>query len=401
MNLPNQLTMARLVLCGFFVLSMSIPWPYAATTAFLIFSLASITDWLDGMIARRYNLITDLGKLLDPLADKILISTAFISLIELKLAPMWMVVAIIAREFLITGLRIIAANKHLILAAERAGKHKTVSQIITVLTSLGYLTLGEFGLHDSQVAVALKAALPPLIWITLVITVVSGGLYFYKNRFLFDRIEESVGSNSTPSSPDATTSAASGTIQAADQPSPFYPAFKEWGVIVEALGRGGQIVILRKGGIAEGRQGFQIKHRRFWLFPTQYHQQLDKTKPGANAYTAACKPNPHSIVLRYFAEITDVRYVDSLEKLAAIDSFHLWKKEVVEERYNYGAETGLHVIVVRVRRLFHPYTLKPNPAYDGCKSWVEVPANFEAEPSSPVLKDEDFNSQREQLLSHL
>ncbi len=191
MNLPNQLTLARLVLCGFFVLSMSIAWSFASTGALVIFSLASLTDWLDGSIARRYNLITDLGKLLDPLADKILISAAFISLIERGLAPMWMVVVIIAREFLITGLRIVAANKHLILAAEKAGKHKTITQIVAILVSLSYLTLTEFGLGQTFVAQILHSAITPLFWVALFITVVSGGLYFYKNRFLFERLEES------------------------------------------------------------------------------------------------------------------------------------------------------------------------------------------------------------------
>lgn len=191
MNIPNQLTIARLGLCGFFVISMSFTWPFAATTALVIFSVASLTDWLDGMLARRWNLITDLGKLLDPLADKILISAAFISLIERGLAPMWMVVVIIAREFLITGLRIVAANKHLILAAERAGKHKTITQIVCILTSLSYLSLSEFDLGQSFVASLLRSAITPLFWVALFITILSGGLYFYKNRFLFDRIQES------------------------------------------------------------------------------------------------------------------------------------------------------------------------------------------------------------------
>lgn len=191
MNLPNQLTIARLGLCGLFVLSMSIPWAFAATAALVIFSLASLTDMLDGMIARRYNLITDLGKLLDPLADKILISAAFISLIERGLAPMWMVVVIISREFLITGLRIVAANKHLILAAEKAGKHKTITQIVAILVCLSYLTLSEFDLGQTFVAGLLRSAIAPLFWVALFITILSGGLYFYKNRFLFDRLEES------------------------------------------------------------------------------------------------------------------------------------------------------------------------------------------------------------------
>ncbi len=149
-NLPNQLTVLRLGMCGLLLISLSFSWPYAATTAFFIFTLASLTDWLDGAIARAYNLVTDLGKLLDPLADKILIIGALVALVERHVAPMWMVVLIIAREFLITGLRIIAAHKQKILAAERIGKHKTISQIVAILVSLAYLSLGEFGLQNTH-----------------------------------------------------------------------------------------------------------------------------------------------------------------------------------------------------------------------------------------------------------
>src|ERR1700722_7175072 len=107
LNLPNQLTVLRLGLCGLLLISMSFDWPYAATTAFFIFTLASLTDWLDGAIARARNLVTDLGKLLDPLADKVLILGTLVALVERGVAPMWMVVVIMAREFLITGLRTI------------------------------------------------------------------------------------------------------------------------------------------------------------------------------------------------------------------------------------------------------------------------------------------------------
>src|SRR5260221_8938663 len=105
LNLPNQLTVLRLGMCGLLIISMSFDWPYAATTALLIFTAASLTDWLDGAIARARNLVTDLGKLLDPLADKILIIGSLAALLERHIAPMWMVDLIIARAFLITGLR--------------------------------------------------------------------------------------------------------------------------------------------------------------------------------------------------------------------------------------------------------------------------------------------------------
>jgi len=151
LNLPNQLTVLRLGMCALLLVSMSITWPYAATTAFFIFTLASITDWLDGSIARAHNLVTDLGKLLDPLADKVLVIGTLIALAveQHHSAPMWMVVVIMTREFLISGLRQLAAAKQQILAAERIGKHKTISQIVAILVSLACLSLGEFGLQDS------------------------------------------------------------------------------------------------------------------------------------------------------------------------------------------------------------------------------------------------------------
>src|SRR6202142_4276161 len=98
LNLPNQLTVLRLGMCGLLIISMAFDWPYAATTAFLIFILASLTDWLDGAIARARNLVTDLGKLLDPLADKVLIIGTLVSLVDRQIAPLWMVVVIMGWE---------------------------------------------------------------------------------------------------------------------------------------------------------------------------------------------------------------------------------------------------------------------------------------------------------------
>ena len=183
LNLPNQLTVVRLGMCGLLIVSMSIPWPYAATVAFFIFALAGLTDWLDGYLARSRNLVTDLGKLLDPLADKVLVIGTLIALAveSHHTAPMWMVVVIAAREFLISGLRQIAAAKQKILAAERIGKHKTISQIVAILVSLGWLSLIEFGLQDAWPARLLHTLQLPLYWFALLITIVSGAVYFARN----------------------------------------------------------------------------------------------------------------------------------------------------------------------------------------------------------------------------
>jgi CDP-diacylglycerol--glycerol-3-phosphate 3-phosphatidyltransferase len=184
MNFPNQLTVGRLGLCALFVAAFSLEIPYAMTAALVIFVLASLTDWLDGHLARKWNEVTDLGKLLDPLADKVLISAALIGLLRFHVVPMWMVVAIITREFLITGLRTLAASKGYIMEAEKLGKHKTISQIVVILTSLILVSLRELRVGETPLEAALELALPFFFWITLVITVGSGAMYFYKNRAL-------------------------------------------------------------------------------------------------------------------------------------------------------------------------------------------------------------------------
>lgn len=425
MNLPNQLSLARLVLCAGLVAVMSISWAYSATAAFLLFALASFTDWLDGYIARKYNLITDLGKLLDPLADKIMVSAAFIALVAVDLIPMWMVVVIIAREFLITGLRMVAAAKNFVLAAERAGKHKTVTQILAILASFSYLSLAEFGLGDSGIAVALSYALLPLYWLALLITVWSGALYFYKNRSLFAPEE-----NESPASEEDQPKDRSEIIrkkQAAAIPGPFLdpqvgtpehvhdmlevdktdsvvatsPAFKEWHVIVEALGAGAQTLILRKGGIAEGRGGFKPEHERFWLFPTLYHEQVASTKSEAEKYSHFDPPTKLEIPLKYYAQITDAVFLEEPEALAALQPFHLWTPETIQERFDWSKQSGVHLLVLRVYRSRLVRRLKDSKEYGGCKSWIQVPVDLEQALGDPVIADEEFRTRRSRLLAAL
>lgn len=184
LNIPNQLTVGRLILCGVFTLFLSLDLAWSGMAAFAVFVLASLTDWADGYLARKWNLITDLGKLLDPLADKILISAAFIGMTAEGLAPFWIVVTIISREFLITGLRTLAASKGVILAAEKAGKHKTISQMVTAL--LGLLYIGLQGLDWlPPISHELKDWLfVPMLYLTLAITLYSGAAYFLKNQKL-------------------------------------------------------------------------------------------------------------------------------------------------------------------------------------------------------------------------
>lgn len=145
MNLPNTLTMGRMVLTVLFVAVLSVRWPHAFTAAFLLFLLASVTDFLDGWLARRTNQVTDFGKLMDPLADKILVAAALVLLAVDRLLPAWFVILVLFREFLVTGVRMLALADNRVIAADRWGKLKTVSQIILVCLILGVASFREMG----------------------------------------------------------------------------------------------------------------------------------------------------------------------------------------------------------------------------------------------------------------
>ena len=143
MNWANRITLSRLALTVFFVVALNSSWQYARTTALILFLVAGLTDFIDGEIARRYGVITNFGKLMDPLVDKIMMAAAFISLVPLKAVPAWAATAVVARDFLITGLRLMATAKGRILPAERLGKQKTSWQIITIVFFLALLSMAE------------------------------------------------------------------------------------------------------------------------------------------------------------------------------------------------------------------------------------------------------------------
>ncbi len=188
MNLPNQLTVSRLVLTAAFVAVTAVPWPYAFTVGLGLFAVASITDWLDGKIARERNLVTAFGQLMDPLADKILMAAAFVTLMEQGLMPGWLVIAILAREFLVTGLRLVAGARGAVLAADRLGKQKTLWQMVTACYLLIELATRESPLAFARPWFELSGPggfwlmWPLLLGLTLVTTLYSGLAYFWKNR---------------------------------------------------------------------------------------------------------------------------------------------------------------------------------------------------------------------------
>lgn len=173
MNLPNKLTLFRVILIPFFVFFLLAPYfeGYGNYIAVAIFIVASITDFLDGKIARKYNLVTNFGKFMDPLADKLLVCSALICLIQLELIPAWVVIIIIAREFIISGFRLIASDNGVVIAASYWGKFKTAFQMLTVI----FLILNI----PNKVFIILGTV---LIYVSLALTVISLIDYIAKNK---------------------------------------------------------------------------------------------------------------------------------------------------------------------------------------------------------------------------
>jgi CDP-diacylglycerol--glycerol-3-phosphate 3-phosphatidyltransferase len=185
MNWANRLTLSRLVLTILFVVALSSPWPYAHTIALITFLIAGITDLFDGEIARRYQIVTNFGRLMDPLVDKIMIAAAFISLVPLRAIPAWAATVVVGRDFLITGLRLMASAKGQVLSAERLGKHKTSWQIITVIFFLTLLAISEWS-RSSAANIwwqrAWNEAGAALVWLTVILTLYSGLGYAWRHR---------------------------------------------------------------------------------------------------------------------------------------------------------------------------------------------------------------------------
>lgn len=172
MNTPNKLTVGRMIMVPFLVLFLLSGWGGEANRyiSLAIFVIASVTDWFDGYLARKHHLVTNFGKFMDPLADKLLVCSAMICLIELERLPAWIVIIIIAREFIISGFRLIAAENGIVIAANYWGKFKTVSQMIMIILLL---------LHFGGVFAVLEQI---FIWLSLALTVISLMTYIWQNR---------------------------------------------------------------------------------------------------------------------------------------------------------------------------------------------------------------------------
>lgn len=194
MNLPNTITLFRLILTAIFCAAASAEGVVGYAIALGAFVLGAISDWLDGYLARKLNLVTSLGKLLDPLADKILVCSGFVYLSAKGLCPVWVTALIICREFLVTGIRQIAVEKGTVIAADGLGKWKTTFQLIFIITALVHLTfttvVAENGLIKllQYLSNPVHWLIPLSLWAAVILTVVSGLSYFWKSRdIILDR----------------------------------------------------------------------------------------------------------------------------------------------------------------------------------------------------------------------
>ena len=171
MNTPNKLTLLRVILIPFFVVCMlAVSADWGKWAALAIFVIASLTDTLDGYLARRDNLVTNFGKFMDPLADKLLVCSAMICLVDLERIPSWVVIIIIGREFVISGFRLIASDNGIVIAANYWGKIKTVCQMVMIIVVIADLG-GVFGIVEQV-----------LIYLSLLLTVISLATYLWDNR---------------------------------------------------------------------------------------------------------------------------------------------------------------------------------------------------------------------------
>jgi len=192
MNLANRITMSRILLTFVFMFFLFCHGLIFKVLSLVVFILAALSDWLDGMIAQRRNMITDFGRLMDPIADKILVLAAFAAFVQLQLIDAWMFVIIVSREMLITSLRLFALNKGKVLSAARAGKHKTVLQMGVIFLILGFILFKEIVLSyytwNPGWEKVFRQGIFVLMLVTVGSTLYSGLSYLWENRKVITRL---------------------------------------------------------------------------------------------------------------------------------------------------------------------------------------------------------------------
>jgi hypothetical protein len=170
-------------------------------------------------------------------------------------------------------------------------------------------------------------------------------------------------------------------------------AFKEWAVVVDALLRGEQAVLLRKGGLREGPGGFHLEQPEFLLFPTLFHQQREAVIPAAQARFDEIAPHwapPETLRVEGFARVADWRRLESLETARQLRGQHIWRDEVIAGRFDWGRDKHIYALAVRVFRLNKPVELPMRPAYGGCQSWIELEEEVPVTGARPALADAVF-----------
>lgn len=191
MNIPNSITVFRLILTALFIGVVSFEYSWAPLVALITFIIAAISDWVDGYLARKLNLVTALGKLLDPLADKILVSAGFIYLSVQGLCPVWLTCTIIGREFMVTGLRQIAVEQGKVIAADKLGKWKTTFQLTFVIGCLTHLTISDCNCPMLEPLAWLAQPngifIQACLWLAAGLTIISGFNYIAKNKELLQQ----------------------------------------------------------------------------------------------------------------------------------------------------------------------------------------------------------------------
>ncbi len=188
MNLPNKLTVVRIIMTPFFLLALLIEFPHHDLVALILFAAASITDYIDGQMARKWNMITDFGKFLDPLADKMLTTAAFLGFIGrgIGVGIVWITFIVLIREFLITSLRLVSAGKGNVIAANIWGKAKTVSQMTAIILTIAGQYVLSFLSDPGPLGTAVMLITDITLWISAVLTVISGVIYVLQNKQYID-----------------------------------------------------------------------------------------------------------------------------------------------------------------------------------------------------------------------
>jgi len=170
-------------------------------------------------------------------------------------------------------------------------------------------------------------------------------------------------------------------------------AFKEWMIVVDALGRGEQIIILRKGGLSEGLGGFKVEHSRFLLFPTRFHQQRESVVPSAQSRFDGIAPGfpaTDCVRIEFFCEVAVWQRLHSLAAAERLRGQHIWRDEVIAERFDWGREKNIHALAVRVFHLPQAVELPMLENYGGCKSWISLEQDISLDGAIPVLSDTGF-----------